>query len=147
MLKYLVNKIFNSNKKDSEKKSSNIAVNIKEKSIKLAEFINKNSTLVKQEIYKIREKTKDLRSTNYDLGFQHLEAGRITDAIIRFRIVKKMWPDLYEAYYHLAYCLVLKNKLNQAREVLEELLAKKPDFNPIAQELLDYINKITSDAE
>ncbi len=95
----------------------------------------------------MKEKTKDLRSSNYELGLKHLENERLSEAIVRFRIIKKFWPDFYEAYYQLAYCLVLKGKPYEARKSLIELLEKQPNFNPIANELLNYIDNILAEDE
>ena len=74
-------------------------------------------------------------------GSKHLANGKLSEAIFRFRFTKKMWPDFFDAYYSLAYCLVLNKKLIEAKKHLEELLAKKPDYNPKAKALLDMINK------
>lgn len=92
-----------------------------------------------KELLVMREKAKDLLTTNMKLGFKHLEDGNLTDATFRFRFVKFFWPKHYEAYYYLAYCLILNKKEAKARKILEELLEKDPD-NAKAIQLLQKIN-------
>jgi tetratricopeptide (TPR) repeat protein len=119
---------------------SKLGTKVKEKSAKFVEFLNEKSTALQKEFVTIKSKCKNLRETNYQLGLRHLENGHLSDAIFRFRFIKKFWPDLFDAYYQLAYCLVLKKKPFEARKVLQELLLKKPDYDKKARELLDDIN-------
>lgn len=102
-------------------------------------FVGDAYNTVRGEFTVAREKSKDLRRSNYDIGLKHLEKGDISEAVFRFRLTKKFWPDFFDAHYQLAYCLALSNKLNQAKTVLEELLQKNPDFDPKARDLLDQI--------
>jgi len=95
---------------------------------------------VAKEISTIREKCNNLRETNYKNGLYHLEKGHLKDAIFRFRFIKKFWPDLYDAYYQLAYCLILNQEYIEARQILTELLEKKPDFDNKARDLLEHLN-------
>jgi TolA-binding protein len=145
MLKFIFKKSAQDIKK--ENKMLKVANNIKENSEKLASFIDQRIGLAQQEFVTIKEKTKDLRSTNYDLGLKHLENGHLKEASMRFFLMTKFWPDFYDAYYQLAYCLVLRGKIIKAQNTLIELLEKKPDFNPLANELLDYINDLIADAQ
>lgn len=94
----------------------------------------------KNECISIIKKCKNLLETNYKLGMKHLENGNLSDAIFRFRFIKKVWPEFYEAHYRLAYCLVLKGKIFEAREVLAELLQKDPN-NSNAIELFNQIKE------
>ena len=79
--------------------------------------------------------------TNYSLGLKHLDKGNVSDAIFRFRFVKRFWPECFDAHYQLAYALTLNKRPFEARKILTELLKKKPDYNIKAQELLDKINR------
>lgn len=108
---------------------------------KLTEFYDEKTELVKNEFFSIKNKCKNLRETNYALGLKHLQNGNLSEAIFRFRFIKKFWPDLFDAHYQLAYCLALKNKSAEAKKILEELLRKKPDYDQKAKELLERINK------
>lgn len=117
-----------------------LAINLREKSARLTEFLGDKLEVAQSEFSVIKQKCKNLRETNYDLGLKHLENGNLTDAIFRFRFIKKFWPDLYDAYYQLSYCLVLNNELKKAKEILEELLIKKPDYDEKAHTLLNQIN-------
>jgi len=123
---------------------SSLSFNLRDKSEKFSQFIGEKLDSAREEFFTIKEKCKDLHKTNFDLGNRHLEKGNLSEAILRFRIIKKFWPNDFDAYYQLAYCLVLKNKPRKARRVLEELLEKDPGYDPLAQELLDHLNQILS---
>ncbi len=140
ILKKLVGK---SDKKPKEEpKSEKLAENLRKKSEELTQFLGDKMESVREEYFSIREKTKNLRQTNYDLGMKHLENGHIDEAIIRFKIIRKFWPDVVDAQYQLAYCLVLKEKFKEAKKVLDELLSKNPDYDQKAHDLLDHINSL-----
>ena len=136
-----------SNPKKSEDLSSDLAKDLREKSGKFSQLINEGIYFIQDEYFSIREKCQNLRQTNFDLGIRHLENGALSEAIFRFRLIKKFWPDYFDAYYQLAYCLALDEKIAAAKKVLVELLAKDPEYDPIAQELLTHLNQITSDAK
>ncbi|MBP7710520.1 MAG: tetratricopeptide repeat protein [Rickettsiales bacterium] len=136
--------------KEIEKKKSLIsgfAVGLHEKSEQFSKFLGSSLNEASKEYFTIKEKCKDLHYTNFDLASRHLEKGNLSEAIFRFRFVKKFWPNDFDAYYQLAYCLVLKNKPEKAKEVLEELLKLNPNYNPIAKELLEHLNKAITDAK
>jgi tetratricopeptide (TPR) repeat protein len=122
-----------------------ITENLAKKSEKFQQFLNESFSSIKNEILAAKEKMKDLHQANFDLGNRHLENGNLSEAIFRFRFIKKFWPDDYDAYYQLAYCLILKEKPKKARRVLEELLEKNPNYDPVAQELLDRLNGVIGD--
>lgn len=148
MIKFLFRKITGKkDPKDPQSSGAKLAVKLRENSEKLTGFLGEKFELAQEEYSSIKEKCKDLRSTNYNLGMRHMENGNLPEAIFRFKIIKKFWPDNYDAYYQLAYCLTLQEKFLEARKVLEELLSKKPDFNPVASELLVRLNQINSDAK
>jgi len=140
ILKKLVGK--SDKKPKEESKSEKLAENLRKKSEELTQFLGDKMESVREEYFSIREKTKNLRQTNYDLGMKHLENGHVDEAIIRFKIIRKFWPDVVDAKYQLAYCLVLKEKFKEAKEVLDELLSKNPDYDQKAHDLLDHINSL-----
>ncbi len=84
----------------------------------------------------VKEKLQDLSQANYDLGIRYLEEGNIKEAIFRFKITKKFWPNNYEAYYELIYCLILDNKFEEAQRVIDELLLKNPSYKDKIDQLL-----------
>jgi tetratricopeptide (TPR) repeat protein len=127
----------------SEKKETGgekLAVTLRQKSGKFSDFLGEKFQAIQNEFYTIRAKCENLRETNYNLGLKHLEKGNLSDAIFRFRFIKKFWPDLLDARYQLAYCLVLKKKPFEAKKILEELFAQNPNYDSKAKELLDDIN-------
>jgi tetratricopeptide (TPR) repeat protein len=132
---------------DPKSLSSDVAQGLRQKSEKFSQFLGSKVDSVYEEFFSIKEKCQDLRQTNFDLGMRHLENGSLPEAIFRFRFIKKFWPTYLEAQYQLAYCLVLNEKSQEAKKILEELLKKDPNFNPIAQELLTHLNQISEDAK
>ena len=140
ILKKLVGK--SDKKPKEESKSEKLAENLRKKSEELTQFLGDKMESVREEYFSIREKTKNLRQTNYNLGIKHLENGHVDEAIIRFKIIRRFWPDVIDAQYQIAYCLVLKEKFKEAKKVLDELLNKNPDYDQKAHDLLDHINSL-----
>lgn len=122
-----------------ETATEKLVTNLQQKSEKLLGFFEEKFQLVRDEFHSIRAKCDNLRETNYQNGLGHLEKGNLSDAIFRFRFIKKFWPDLLDAHYQLAYCLVLNRRPFEAKKILTELLAKNPDYDPKAKELLEQI--------
>ena len=104
------------------------------------DFLGNKFENVVREFGEIREKAKDLSTTNYKLGLKHLEKGNLSEAVFRFKMVKKFWPENYEAYYQLAYALVLSKKMIEARKVIDELLAKDRSYEPKVLALLNSVD-------
>ncbi len=125
---------------EKQNAGSKLALKFREKSQKFANFLNDSLETAKQEYYSIKEKSKNLQKTNYELGLKHLEDGNISEAIFRFRIVKKFWPDLLEANYYLAYCLFLKDRKFEAKKLLEEFIKRNPNVDDKTILLLENIN-------
>ena len=119
---------------------------LRESANKLQIFFEEKVNFVKAEYQLIRKKLENLQDTNYQQGLRYLDRGHVRDAIWRFRIVIKFWPDHLDAYYQLAYALVLNNKLIQAKKVLEDFLAHNPNYDQKAYDLLERVNKSLSDA-
>lgn len=127
--------------------NSALAESIRGRANKFQKFSVETVDLIKKEYYLVREKLDNLSETNYQQGLKYLEKGDIHDAIFRFRIVIRFWPDQYpDAYYQLAYALILNNKVDKAKSVLEHLVKAHPDYSNKAKELFDRINKSSSDA-
>ncbi len=121
-------------------KNVSLIDNVKTKLENIFHFGNKKIQESKEELIVIKHKFNNLLETNYNLGLTHLENGYLGDAIFRFKFIIKFWPQHYDSYYQLAYCLILKNKFPQAKKILENLLDKKPDYDQKAYDLLKRIN-------
>lgn len=85
-----------------------------------------------------KNKFENLYQTNYNTGMYHLEHGNLWDATLRFKIVKRFWPNQLDGQYQYAVCLVLQEMNGDAKLVLEDILAKEPD-NSKAEDLLQKI--------
>lgn len=138
----IVKKLLGQSKK-KEDSGAKLGGALRDKSGKLVEFVGEKLESAQEEFFSIKGKLKNLRETNYNLGLKFLEDGHLSDAIFRFRFIKKFWPDLYDAQYKLAYCLVLNKKPKEAQKVLEELFAKNPNYDQDnkngARELLERV--------
>ncbi len=99
-----------------------------------------------EEVEQIKIKLNNLLETNYKLGLSHIERGNISDAIFRFKFIKRFWPHCFDAYYQLAYAYVLYRKPYRAKEILKELIEKCPDYADKANELLNQIENSQKNA-
>jgi len=104
------------------------AQSLERKIDKISHFMDNLFSWAVVEYQTIKNKSKDLSKTNYELGIKHLENGNLREAIFRFKITKKFWPENYEAYYELIYCLIMEGDFEEAQKVIEELLEKRPDY-------------------
>lgn len=95
---------------------------------KISGLLNDLTGQVVNEYKTIREKSKNLSETNLKLGMKYLEEGNLSEAIFRFKITKKFWPDNYEAQYQLIICLVLDEQFEEAEKLMNELSAKSPEY-------------------
>jgi tetratricopeptide (TPR) repeat protein len=144
MIKYLISKILGKSKKkelEFEKKSPKLNA-VRSKSDEFLKFLSKKAEQSFDEAKIVSQKLKNLEETNFELGRLHIKKGNINEAIFRFRLIRFIYPDNLDAYYELAYCLVLKNKFTKSQKVLEELLAKDPNYHGRAFELLDYLKNL-----
>lgn len=126
-------------KKIKQDNTGALAEFVKQKSQSIFDFIISRFSVVEKEINLIRGKSKNLLQTNYDLGLKHLEKGNLSDAIFRFKFIKKFWPHHLDAYYQLAYCYFLKKNFQQTQIILKELVSLDPSYQKKADELLDKI--------
>lgn len=107
---------------------------LSEKIGKLSNLFDDGLNYVVSEYTSIKEKSKDLSATNLNLGMKYLEEGNINEAIFRFKITKKFWPDNYEAWYQLIICLILKEKFEEAEKLMRELSEKSPEYKAKIEE-------------
>ena len=114
---------------------------LEQKIEKLANFFDKATAHVTAEYKSIREKSKDLSNTNYNLGMKYLESGNLKEAIFRFKVTKKFWPHNYESYYQLAICLILSEHFDEAHKVIDELLEKSPDYQERVDKLFGKVDE------
>jgi SAM-dependent methyltransferase len=98
-------------------------------------FIRKAKPLMQQAIDKLhaelkttKEKLKDIPGTNYKLGIHHLKLGNLPDAIMRFKMVIYLAPEMATAYYNLGRALLLDGKVIEAKENIQKSLSLQPDF-------------------
>jgi tetratricopeptide (TPR) repeat protein len=126
---------FNAKNTDQKPESEDAADTFKQSSNKLSNMVNGFFSKTAQEFRVIMEKSKDLSTTNYNLGMKYLNEGNLKEAIFRFKITKKFWPDNYDAHYQLIVCLILDNKLVKARQITNQLLEKAPHFQERITEL------------
>lgn len=84
-----------------------------------------------------KEKFKNLYQTNYNTGMHHLENGNLWDATLRFKIIKKFWPNKLEAQYQYAVCLILQDMEQQAKILLNEMIAKDKNYTEALNLLKD----------
>ncbi len=106
---------------------------ISKKFDKISSFAKERITDLGREARDMRRRMKNLLDSNYEVGMTHLSNGDVSDAIFRFRFIRKFWPDHLPSRYQLAYCLVLKGKKTEAKIILEELLKLSPDFEDAIQ--------------
>jgi tetratricopeptide (TPR) repeat protein len=112
---------------------------------KLKNFANLNYSNLTEEYNLIKNKFDNLLETNYNQGLSHLSNNKISEAIFRFRFIKKFWPNHLDSYYQLAICYLKKEKTVEAKNILQELFTKKPDYNnQDAINLFNSLNNIKS---
>lgn len=85
-----------------------------------------------------KEKLNHLYQTNYNTGMYHLEKGNVWDAIFRFKIIQKFWPDKLEAQCKYALCLILNEMNDDSERLLNDILIKDPNL----EEAKDLLSKI-----
>lgn len=139
------NKLKENNQK-SQPKAIAFAEYSKAKAKSVFDFLVNNFDVVKKEFELIKAKSKNLLEANYQLGLRHLEKGNLSDAVFRFRIIKKFWPNHYEAYLQLANCYILTKKYYRAKAVLDELVQLNPTYDNQAQDLLKKIQELQSNS-
>ncbi len=135
----IIKKLFKKPNKE-EQKIESFANSMKEKSSKTVNFIVNFFEKQIEELLLMKEKSKNLLETNIKNGLFHLEKGNISDAIFRFKFTTFFWPKSVAAQYYLAYCYVLKNQKNKAREILNKIIKKHP-FHLDALKLLKKIDE------
>ena len=123
----------------NETKSEKTESAFSQKIDKISDFFSEKFDFAKEEFFVIKEKFKNLRETNYNLGLSLLESGRISEAIFRFRFTKTFWPDLIDAHYQLAYCLALNGRFFEAKKTLQKLLLTHPSCEKKVFDLLKEV--------
>jgi len=106
---------------------------IQQKAQGFIKFIQDRIEESKSEFGDIKSKMSNLLETNYQLGLRHLAKGNISDAIFRFRFIKKFWPNCFDAYYQLAYCLVLNKRVFEAKKNIKRTFRKRSKLRSKSQ--------------
>lgn len=91
-------------------------------------FGEKKARTFLQDVYIMREKSKDIAKTNYELGLMHMQKGNLYDAVLRFRITLWVKPDFAPAYYNLGRVLLMQGRGDKAQEAFAKALALQPDY-------------------
>jgi tetratricopeptide (TPR) repeat protein len=141
MIKNLLRKLFLKKQKVEEENKTSSAQIFKEKAEILSSTLTNSIKKAREEFSLMRKKCENLLETNYNLGIFHLEKGNLRDAIFRFKFIKKFWPNHTPSIYQLAYCLMIDKKTHQAKEILEELIKKDPNYQD-AVVLLNHIKSV-----
>jgi thioredoxin-like negative regulator of GroEL len=100
-----------------------------------ADFFGTLPEKIMGEYEMIRKKSQNLSKTNYDLGMRHLQNGNVKEAIFRFKIIKKFWPENYQARLQLITCLLMDNQKHEAKQIAQEFIKEKPEFKQKLQEI------------
>ena len=139
MLKFLFKKITGKEEPKEPAKADKLATEIQDKSGKLMDILSEKLTESIEEVGIMREKSKNLEATNFNLGRLHLEKGNLREATFRFYLMTKFFPKNLDAKYELAYCYALKEKYAKSQKILEDLLDQQPDYSKRARKLLDHV--------
>ena len=95
---------------------------------------------MKESVLSVREKTGSLLATNIDLGLYHFNRGNISDAKMRFSLIRLVKPNLPEVHYNIGRCYLVLQRYDKAVACFEKALAI--DHNN--KEARYYLNKITA---
>ncbi len=75
----------------------------------------------------IKYKLEHLPQTNFDLGVTFASAGKLQDAIFRFKIALYLQPDFIRAQYNLGCCYLRLEKRALARQSFVQILKREPN--------------------
>lgn len=84
----------------------------------------------------MKNKLKDLEKTNLSMAISYLDANKLQDAYIRFKIINKLWPNNVDGIYFYALLLFFSEKKEKAIEILN-----KNRNNKDAKRLLEIIKE------
>jgi predicted TPR repeat methyltransferase len=97
----------------------------------------------KNGIHDLKYKIKNLFETNLKNGLMHYYSGHYSDALTRFKLMSKMWPNNYIVHYNLGKCYFTLEKIDKAKANLIKASGLKPDDKH--KQLIEYtINKINN---
>ncbi|MBL0318961.1 MAG: methyltransferase domain-containing protein [Alphaproteobacteria bacterium] len=95
--------------------------------VQVNQFVQTRFKVAYDELMGAREKMKDLVSTNYNLGMSHLEKGHLKDAVFRFNMLLRFYPEYVPAIYQLGRCHYLQAKNDKALGNFQRVLALDPN--------------------
>lgn len=94
-----------------------------------------------EELNILKQKIKDLKTTNIKLGLKHYDSGAVDDSIFRFKIVRRIWPDTHVANYFIGRSYVEKFQYEKASPYIDEYLKSgHKDFLEEAKYCYDIIH-------
>jgi len=116
----------------------------------MSNFFQNLIAKAKEEFEIIKEKSKNLLQTNFELGLKHLSEGNLSDARLRFAIMIRFWPKFSESYYQKAYIELLQNQPLKALKTLEKFFRLKtdnidPKFFELKLQIEDLIKNQTNE--
>jgi predicted TPR repeat methyltransferase len=94
---------------------------------------------VKLSVHDIKIKLANLSKTNFDLGLYHFEKGNISDAIFRFKLLRRFDNGYEDLDYLLGRCYLEQSKYDKAKFFLNMYIASN---KPKLKEEAIYCMKI-----
>jgi predicted TPR repeat methyltransferase len=89
-----------------------------------------------------RYKMQHLPEANYDLGIKFAKAGKVHDAVFRFKFVLKLRPNWSDAWYQLGLCHMRLQQADRAALAFK----KAVHFEPAHQDALYLLAVVAPDA-
>lgn len=77
---------------------------------------------VKSELGSLKDRVHDLKGTNYSLGMMHYKSGNMTDALLRFKMLKKFYPEMIELDYLIGRAYIENSEDVKAKPFIESYL-------------------------
>jgi len=90
----------------------------------------------KEGIGTLKYKISNLFETNITNGLTHYYSGHYSDALTRFKIMNKMWPNNPVVHYNLGRCYFILEKFDKAKTNLTKALDLNPDDEH--KQLIEY---------
>lgn len=134
-----IKNIIAGSKSKKNKKESKHDSGIKKTFVDLGNVISGLASDTINDIKLMRVKSKNLLQTNINLAMKHLNNDRVSDAILRLKIINLFWPKYSKAYYYLAHCYILKQKQHKAKATINKLLELDPSYKSKVSNMIKVI--------
>ncbi|CAH57739.1 methyltransferase domain-containing protein [Ehrlichia ruminantium] len=103
-------------------------------------LIKNKIIFMKEETVLLQNKLKNLLQTNIDLGLYHFYKGNISDAKLRFSLIRLFKPRLPLVYYNLGRCYFALQKITKARQNFMRAIELDNNY----ADALYYLNKLNN---